>query len=45
MATSILDLIKSQVAAQAGNVEIPANAKDKHVWSTGDQKIGGIKNE
>lgn len=23
----------------------PAFAKDKHVWSTGDQKIGGNENE
>ena len=28
MAASILDLIKNQVAAQAGNVEIPAQAKN-----------------
>lgn len=28
MAVSILDLIKSQVTAQTGNVEIPSNVKD-----------------
>ena len=42
MATSILDLIKSQVAAQAGNVEIPANAKDKVLDGLTDSIFGSL---
>ena len=42
MATSILDLIKSQVAAQTGNVEIPANAKDKVLNGLTDSIFGSL---
>ena len=42
MASSILDLIKTQVAAQAGGVEIPAQAKDKVLNGLSDSILGSL---
>ncbi|MBQ1636796.1 MAG: hypothetical protein II048_01605 [Bacteroidales bacterium] len=42
MAASILDLIKNQVAAQAGNVEIPAQAKNTVLNGLTDSIFGSL---
>ena len=42
MATSILDLIKQQVTAQAGNVEIPAQAKNQVLNGLTDSIFGSL---
>ena len=42
MATSILDLIKSQVTAQTGNLEIPSNVKDKVLNGLTDSIFGSL---
>ena len=42
MAVSILDLIKSQVAAQAGGVEIPAQAKNTVLNGLTDSIFGSL---
>lgn len=42
MASSILDLIKSQVAAQAGDVRIPSEAKDTVLNGLTDSIFGSL---
>ena len=42
MAVNILDLIKSQVAAQTGNVEIPAQAKNTVLNGLTDSIFGSL---
>lgn len=42
MATSILDLIKSQVTAQTGNLQIPTNVKDKVLNGLTDSIFGSL---
>ena len=42
MATSILDLIKSQVATQTGNLQIPSNVKDKVLNGLTDSIFGSL---
>ena len=42
MAASILDLIKSQVAAQTGNLEIPAQAKNTVLNGLTDSIFGSL---
>ena len=42
MAVSILDLIKSQVAAQTGSVEIPAQAKNTVLNGLTDSIFGSL---
>jgi len=42
MATSILDLIKTQVNAQTGNVQIPANVKDTVLNGLTDSIFGSL---
>lgn len=42
MASSILDLIKQQVSAQAGDVEIPANAKNTVLNGLTDSIFGSL---
>ena len=42
MATSILDLIKQQVTAQTGNVEIPAQAKNQVLNGLTDSILGSL---
>ena len=42
MANSILDLIKQQVTAQAGNVEIPAQAKNQVLNGLTDSIFGSL---
>ena len=42
MATSILDLIKQQVTAQTGNVEIPAQAKNQVLNGLTDSIFGSL---
>ena len=42
MASSILDLIKQQVTAQTGSVEIPAQAKDKVLNGLSDSILGSL---
>ena len=42
MATSILDLIKQQVTAQTGGLEIPAQAKDKVLNGLSDSILGSL---
>ena len=42
MAASILDLIKSQVAAQTGNIEIPAQAKNTVLNGLTDSIFGSL---
>ena len=42
MATSILDLIKQQVTAQAGNVQIPSEAKDTVLNGLADSIFGSL---
>ena len=42
MASSIIDLIKQQVTAQAGNIEIPANAKDTVLNGLSDSIFGSL---
>jgi len=42
MATSILDLIKSQVASQAGGIEIPAQAKNTVLNGLTDSIFGSL---
>ena len=42
MAASILDLIKNQVAAQAGNVEIPTQAKNTVLNGLTDSIFGSL---
>ena len=42
MAISILDLIKSQVSAQAGNVQIPSQAKDTVLNGLTDSIFGSL---
>ena len=42
MAASILDLIKTQVASQAGNVEIPAQVKNKVLNGLTDSIFGSL---
>ena len=42
MAISILDLIKSQVTAQTGNLQIPTNVKDKVLNGLTDSIFGSL---
>ena len=42
MANSILDLIKQQVTAQTGGLEIPAQAKDKVLNGLSDSILGSL---
>ena len=42
MAVSILDLIKSQVTAQTGNIEIPAQAKNQVLNGLTDSIFGSL---
>ncbi|MBR1538580.1 MAG: hypothetical protein IJ636_03640 [Bacteroidales bacterium] len=42
MATSILDIIKSQVASQTGNIQIPAQAKNTVLNGLSDSIFGSL---
>ena len=42
MASSILDIIKQQVSAQTGNVQIPANAKNTVLNGLSDSIFGSL---